>query len=133
MAIWLTILAVLWLLPTIVAVRRHVRHVGSIAVINIFLGWTFVGWVAALALATQTVESPQPRSTEAAERRRLNLTTRWRRTGSGQATSASAVAVAVASLTVRLWSRNSTSSAVILIVWRRTPSASTQLFGLSRP
>jgi Superinfection immunity protein len=57
-AIWLTILAVLWLLPTIVAVRRHVRHVGSIAVINIFLGWTFVGWVAALALATRTVESP---------------------------------------------------------------------------
>ena len=57
-AIWLTILAVLWLLPTIVAVRRHVRHLGSIAVINIFLGWTFVGWVAAMALATQTVESP---------------------------------------------------------------------------
>jgi hypothetical protein len=57
-AIWLTILATLWLLPTIVAVRRHVRHVGSIAVINIFLGWTFVGWVAALALATRTVERP---------------------------------------------------------------------------
>jgi hypothetical protein len=57
-AIWLTILAILWLLPTIVAVRRHVRHVGSIAVINIFFGWTFVGWVAALALATRTVESP---------------------------------------------------------------------------
>jgi hypothetical protein len=57
-AIWLTILAILWLLPTIVAVRRHVRHAGSIAVINIFLGWTFVGWVAALALATRTVESP---------------------------------------------------------------------------
>jgi Superinfection immunity protein len=60
-AIWLTILAILWLLPTIVAVRRHVRHVGSIAVINIFLGWTFIGWVAALALATRTVESPSRR------------------------------------------------------------------------
>lgn len=58
-AIWLTVLVTLWLLPTIVAVRRRVRHVASIAVINIFLGWTFVGWIAALALATQTVESPR--------------------------------------------------------------------------
>jgi hypothetical protein len=54
--IWLTILAALWLLPTIIAVRRRVRHVGSIAVVNIFLGWTLFGWVAALAMATQTVQ-----------------------------------------------------------------------------
>jgi hypothetical protein len=33
----------LTLLPTIVALRRHVPHVGSIAVINIFLGWTIIG------------------------------------------------------------------------------------------
>jgi hypothetical protein len=33
-----------------------VRHVGSIVVINVFLGWTLFGWVAALAMATQTVQ-----------------------------------------------------------------------------
>lgn len=64
-AVWLTILAALWLLPTIVAVRRRVRNVGSIAVINVLFGWTFVGWVAALALAAQTVPD-QPLSRETA-------------------------------------------------------------------
>jgi hypothetical protein len=67
-AVWLTILAALWLLPTIVAVRRRVRNVGSIAVINVLFGWTFFGWVAALALAAQTVPDQPPR-----RRRRRHL------------------------------------------------------------
>jgi hypothetical protein len=46
-----------------------VRNVGSIAVINVLFGWTFVGWVAALALAAQTVPD-QPLS----RRRRRHLT-----------------------------------------------------------
>lgn len=41
----------LYLLPAIVGeVRRH-RHHNSITIINLFLGWTLVGWVAALAWA----------------------------------------------------------------------------------
>jgi hypothetical protein len=70
-AVWLTILAALWLLPTIVAVRRRVRNVGSIAVINVLFGWTFVGWVEALALAAQTVADQPLR-----RRRRRQLTQR---------------------------------------------------------
>jgi hypothetical protein len=44
----------LYLLPTIVAASRGVTNVGSIAIVNIFLGWTFIGWVVALAMAFKT-------------------------------------------------------------------------------
>jgi hypothetical protein len=41
----------LYLLPGIVAQSRKVRNTGSIWVINIFLGWTVIGWIVALAMA----------------------------------------------------------------------------------
>lgn len=37
--------------PTMVARYRKVKHFGSIFVINLFLGVTFIGWVIALAMA----------------------------------------------------------------------------------
>jgi hypothetical protein len=44
-----------YFLPTIVAVvRRRVPNTGSLVVINAFLGWTFVGWVVALAMAVRS-------------------------------------------------------------------------------
>jgi len=46
--------AVLYLLPSIVAVTRKVPNSGSVIVINVFLGWTFIGWVVALAMAVRT-------------------------------------------------------------------------------
>jgi hypothetical protein len=48
--------ALMYLLPTIIASSRHVRNVGSVAVINLFLGWTLIGWVVALAMAVRTVD-----------------------------------------------------------------------------
>jgi hypothetical protein len=44
----------LYFLPTIVAVSRKVTNQGSIFVINFFLGWSFIGWVVALAMACRT-------------------------------------------------------------------------------
>jgi hypothetical protein len=44
----------LYFLPTIVAFSRKVTNQGSVAVINVFLGWTFIGWVIALAMACRT-------------------------------------------------------------------------------
>ncbi len=44
----------LYFLPSIVAVARKVTHQGSVIVINLFLGWTFIGWVVALAMACRT-------------------------------------------------------------------------------
>jgi hypothetical protein len=44
----------LYFAPTIVAVTRKVTNQGSITVINIFFGWTLIGWVMALAMACRT-------------------------------------------------------------------------------
>jgi hypothetical protein len=48
------VVLVLYFLPSIVAVARKVTHQGSVIVINLFLGWTFIGWVVALAMACRT-------------------------------------------------------------------------------
>jgi hypothetical protein len=44
-----------YFLPALLAWGRHVPNAWSIAVINVFLGWTFVGWVVALAMASRSV------------------------------------------------------------------------------
>lgn len=50
----------LYLIPVMVGVARHVPDLGAIAVINVLLGWTFVGWVLALALAMRSVTPAGP-------------------------------------------------------------------------
>jgi hypothetical protein len=50
----LILLLALYFTPTIVAVGRKVVNTGSVVVINLFLGWTLVGWVVALAMAVRT-------------------------------------------------------------------------------
>lgn len=42
-------LILLYFLPTIVASTTKHLNVNSILVVNIFLGWTLIGWVIALA------------------------------------------------------------------------------------
>lgn len=41
----------LYFLPTIIAVKRMSVRLGGVFVLNLFLGWTFLGWVIALAWA----------------------------------------------------------------------------------
>lgn len=43
-----------YFLPTIIGAIRKVPNAASVFVINFFLGWTFIGWVAALAMAART-------------------------------------------------------------------------------
>jgi len=50
----------LYLVPSLVAGMRNVPHEGSIVVVNIFLGWTLVGWVVALAMACRSVPALPP-------------------------------------------------------------------------
>lgn len=50
----------LYLLPVLIGVARRVPDLGSVAVINILLGWTLLGWVAALALALRSVTPSGP-------------------------------------------------------------------------
>jgi hypothetical protein len=46
-----------YFLPTIVAAGRHHHNVATVAIVNVFLGWTFIGWVVALAMAASSVRS----------------------------------------------------------------------------
>jgi Superinfection immunity protein len=47
-----------YVLPALVAFIRHVPNTGSVVVINVLLGWTFIGWVVALAMALRSVPGP---------------------------------------------------------------------------
>jgi Superinfection immunity protein len=49
----------LYLLPVLIGSIRRVPDLGSVAVINVLLGWTLIGWAAALALA---LRSARPRT-----------------------------------------------------------------------
>lgn len=46
-----------YFLPLIVAGARKVRNLGSVAVVNVFLGWSCIGWIVALAMALRTVDN----------------------------------------------------------------------------
>jgi hypothetical protein len=49
----LAAIAAYWV-PTIVAMIRQVPNKGSIIVINLFLGWSVIGWIVALAMACRS-------------------------------------------------------------------------------
>lgn len=55
----LALAAVGYFLPTLIAGIRSVPNKGSVVVLNIFLGWTLLGWVASLAMACR---SPEPKN-----------------------------------------------------------------------
>lgn len=57
-AFLLVIVVGMYFIPLIVAAVRKVPNVGSVAVLNIFLGWTLVGWVVALAMAARSAPTP---------------------------------------------------------------------------
>ena len=40
-----------YFLPSIIAIARSKRDAGSIFVLNLLLGWTFIGWIIALVWA----------------------------------------------------------------------------------
>ena len=62
--LFLVIFLALYFLPTIIASQRHRVSVGAIAAVNIFFGWTVLGWVICLAWAlsgnSNTAETSTP-------------------------------------------------------------------------
>ncbi|MBO0917979.1 hypothetical protein EES39_06925 [Streptomyces sp. ADI92-24] len=56
----IVVIVVAYFLPTIIAFARGVSNSGSVLVLNLFLGWTLVGWVVALAMAARSSQ-PRPR------------------------------------------------------------------------
>jgi hypothetical protein len=51
LAVILAVALAFYLLPTIIAVLRKHQHMPAIVAVNILLGWSFLGWVAALVWA----------------------------------------------------------------------------------
>ena len=51
----MVIILALYFAPSIVGLARKVPNIGSVVVINFFLGWTLIGWVVALAMAARSV------------------------------------------------------------------------------
>ena len=52
--------AAFYLLPVLVGWARHVPDLGALAVIDVLLGWTLVGWVVALAMALRSAAPAGP-------------------------------------------------------------------------
>jgi Ca2+/Na+ antiporter len=55
----LLVILVIYFMPSIVAKGKEKRNLTGIVLLNLFLGWTFIGWVAALVWAV-TVDQPNP-------------------------------------------------------------------------
>lgn len=53
------IIAFLYFIPSMTAWVRSHHQLGPIVVVNVLLGWTFVGWVVALAMACSAVKRPE--------------------------------------------------------------------------
>jgi hypothetical protein len=50
---------IFYFLPSIVALARSKRNTLSIFLLNLFLGWTLIGWVVALVWAAK-MDDPSP-------------------------------------------------------------------------
>lgn len=59
---YVTIALAIYFIPTWIAAFRNHTSGGGIFVINLFLGWTFLGWVVALAWAASGVHPPPAKS-----------------------------------------------------------------------
>lgn len=54
--------AVLYTVPTLIAHHRRLPATGAVIAVNLFLGWTVAGWVAALAMAVRQDRSQPGRA-----------------------------------------------------------------------
>ena len=58
-ALWVAVAAVglaVYFVPTIIAGLRGIPNALSVFVVNLFLGWSFLGWVVALAMAVSGIQ-----------------------------------------------------------------------------
>jgi hypothetical protein len=58
LSVVLSVVTLLYLLPTSIAIARTRSNTGAIFVLNLFLGWTLVGWV--IALVWSVAEDKKP-------------------------------------------------------------------------
>lgn len=57
---WTCVVAIglgLYFIPAVIARKRRHPNIASILILNAFLGWTFLGWIAALVWATISLDA----------------------------------------------------------------------------
>ena len=57
---WMLVALAAYPIPLIIAFARGHHQRGTIAVINLFLGWTFLGWVVSLAWSFSAIQRDPP-------------------------------------------------------------------------
>lgn len=57
--IMLILIVIPYFVPTIIAFNRKKTNTGAIFALNLFLGWSLIGWVIALIWALSNIEAPQ--------------------------------------------------------------------------
>jgi len=55
----IVILLAIYFLPAIIALKRDKRNQNAILLLNLFLGWTFIGWVVALVWSAMAEEEQE--------------------------------------------------------------------------
>jgi hypothetical protein len=53
-------LVALYMMPFVIGLARRVPDIEAVAAVNVLLGWTLVGWAAALAMALRSVRPVPP-------------------------------------------------------------------------
>jgi hypothetical protein len=54
LSLWLLIIAAYWT-PTIIALIRHLPNAVQVGLVNLFFGWSGIGWVVALVWAFKPI------------------------------------------------------------------------------
>lgn len=52
LAVLLSVISIGYFVPTTVAIIKNKTNTSAILILNLFLGWTLIGWVVALVWAT---------------------------------------------------------------------------------
>lgn len=56
----MVILLIAYFVPATTAMARSHHNTAAIVMLNLFLGWTFIGWVVALVWACTATQGTQP-------------------------------------------------------------------------
>lgn len=62
----------IYFLPIIISESKKKKNSNDICILNLFFGWTIIGWIIALALATESNKVPQPSVSDCTGRKSKN-------------------------------------------------------------
>ena len=64
LSVWTIFFICLYFTPAVIASVRSHHQSGAILMLNVLLGWTVLGWIAAMVWSCTAVQQPMRRSTE---------------------------------------------------------------------